>query len=367
MDSIKLKKDLLSCPGDTIQETIDTLGMSQAELALRMGRSKEKLNELIKGKATLTPETARKLENVLGISASGWLNLERMYRDELLEIRQLEQNETYFTWAKKFPLKQLRDFNALSDIRNKNTLPDQLFKFFRVASPGEWDALYRSKSVAYKINLNHSNEAEAISAWLRLGELQAEKLELQSFNRSLLLDKISEIKDIAYNYPENWQNKLQNLCAECGIALVYTPCIAKALIYGATRWIKNNTIPLVQLTDRQKDANAFWFTFYHELAHILFHGKKDFFIDAKEGININKEKEEKADSFASEMLINKKVMKVLLDQSIYVSSSISGFSEKYKIHPGIIVSQLQRLKKIPYNRKTFNNFKKHIEIPNLTL
>ena len=61
--------------------------------------------------------------------------------------------------------------------------------------------------------------------------------------------------------------------------MVYTPCISKAPIYGATLWIKNNTLPLIQITDRQKDYNAFWFTFYHELAHILYHGKKEIFID----------------------------------------------------------------------------------------
>ena len=45
---LKLQKELLSPPGDTIQETIDAIGMSQAELAERIGRPKEKLNDIIK-------------------------------------------------------------------------------------------------------------------------------------------------------------------------------------------------------------------------------------------------------------------------------------------------------------------------------
>ena len=49
-----------------------------------------KLNELIKGKAPITKETATKLEYVLGIPANFWLNLERSYQDELLEIEQME-------------------------------------------------------------------------------------------------------------------------------------------------------------------------------------------------------------------------------------------------------------------------------------
>jgi len=86
MTDLEAKKLLLSCPGDTIQEHIDAIGMSQAELAERLGRSVPKLNELIKGKAPITKDTATKLEYVLGIPAGFWLNLESNYQVELLEI-----------------------------------------------------------------------------------------------------------------------------------------------------------------------------------------------------------------------------------------------------------------------------------------
>ena len=86
---LEAKKLLLSTPGDTIQETIDKKGMSQAELAERLGMSVPELAELIKGKVPITKETATKLEYVLGIPASFWLNLERQYQDELLEIEQM--------------------------------------------------------------------------------------------------------------------------------------------------------------------------------------------------------------------------------------------------------------------------------------
>ncbi len=90
MNNLEAKKSLLSCPGDTIQDTLDEMGMSQAELSERLGRSIPKLNELIKGKAPITKETATKLEYVLGVPANFWLNLERRYQDELLEIEQME-------------------------------------------------------------------------------------------------------------------------------------------------------------------------------------------------------------------------------------------------------------------------------------
>lgn len=89
MSNLDAKKQLLSCPGDTIQEHIDAISMSQAELAERLGMSITKINELIKGKAPITKETATKLEKSFGIAASFWLNIERRYQEELLEITHL--------------------------------------------------------------------------------------------------------------------------------------------------------------------------------------------------------------------------------------------------------------------------------------
>jgi HTH-type transcriptional regulator / antitoxin HigA len=85
---LQIQKELLSPPGDTIQETIDTIGMSQAELAERIGRPKEKLNALINGNEPLTLKTAILLERVLGIPASFWIERERGYRLELSKIEQ---------------------------------------------------------------------------------------------------------------------------------------------------------------------------------------------------------------------------------------------------------------------------------------
>ena len=175
MTDLQIKKSLLSCPGDSIQEHIDHIGMSQAELAERLGRSVPKLNELIKGKAPITKETATKLEYVLGVPASFWINLERTYQDELLEIEQMEHLEQCQEWVSSFPLAKMKSFGLLPDTRNKPELADGLLKFFRVASPTQWSDIYNGSSLAFKIELRHTAEPQAISVWLRLGELQADK------------------------------------------------------------------------------------------------------------------------------------------------------------------------------------------------
>ncbi len=70
-------------PGATLQETIDSLGMTQRELALRTGMAPKTINEIINGKAPITPATSILLERVTGIPARMWNNLESNYREQL--------------------------------------------------------------------------------------------------------------------------------------------------------------------------------------------------------------------------------------------------------------------------------------------
>jgi len=68
--------DVAIPPGATLAEEIETRGMSQAELARRMGRPIQAVNEIIRGKKAITAETALGLEDVLGTPAHFWLRLE---------------------------------------------------------------------------------------------------------------------------------------------------------------------------------------------------------------------------------------------------------------------------------------------------
>ena len=84
---IAIAREVISCPGDTLAEHLEYTGMTQAELADRMGRSKKTINDIIQGKAQITPETALQLESVVGIPADFWMELERRYRLKLAEIK----------------------------------------------------------------------------------------------------------------------------------------------------------------------------------------------------------------------------------------------------------------------------------------
>jgi HTH-type transcriptional regulator / antitoxin HigA len=78
--------DYASPPGDTLAETLETIGMSQAELARRMGRPVKTINEIIQAKVVITADTALQLEKVLHVPASFWLRREQHYRETLARL-----------------------------------------------------------------------------------------------------------------------------------------------------------------------------------------------------------------------------------------------------------------------------------------
>jgi addiction module HigA family antidote len=59
-----------------LDEFLRPLGMSQSAFAIKMGISFPRLNEIIRGKRTVTPDTALRLERVLGMPADFWLGLQ---------------------------------------------------------------------------------------------------------------------------------------------------------------------------------------------------------------------------------------------------------------------------------------------------
>lgn len=343
---LTIRKKILSPPGDTIQETIDTIGMTQAELAERMGRPKEKVNYIIKGREPISINTAIQLERVLGIPISFWMERERIYREALARIQQESTLEKMVDWMRSFPIRELKKWGWLPKVRDQVRLSEALLGFFGVASQKEWERIYIDDkiSVAFRLSLAYTKSPQAMSAWLRIGELEVSGLQLSDFDRKKFLITLDSIKALVMNQPEDFNTQLKLRCGECGVAVIYTQCLPKAPINGATRWVYGH--PIIQLSDRYKRNDQFWFSFYHEAGHILLHGKKDVFLD--DGHTSDPVKEQEANTFALKYLFPKN-----LEDEIKSYKQLSGeilieLAAKYRTHPGIIVAQLQRRKMINY-------------------
>lgn len=67
-------------PGEILREEfLDPLGVTQTELADRIGVSFRRVNELINGKRGVTPDTALRLGKVLDTTPDLWLNLQHAW------------------------------------------------------------------------------------------------------------------------------------------------------------------------------------------------------------------------------------------------------------------------------------------------
>ncbi|PKP50840.1 MAG: HigA family addiction module antitoxin [Bacteroidetes bacterium HGW-Bacteroidetes-11] len=347
--TLELAKSLLSPPGDTIQEHIDFIGMSQAELAERMGRPKEKINDIIKGREPISTATAFQLEKVLGISASFWLNREKTFRKELYELHHQEELEKQKDWLSEFPVNEMRKFGWLPNTREKHILVDNLLKFFCVASTEEWERIYLDEevSVAFRVSLAHTQSPHAISAWLRMGEIQAKDITIAEFDKRKFRGALEGIKELGFLMPHDFTQQLQNICARYGVAVVFTQNLPKAPISGATRWFHNK--PIIQLSGRFKTNDHFWFTFFHEAAHIILHGKKDIFLENVEGTETDQIKEEEANGFAAKVLLSETQFQEIIAAFPLSEPMIYEFAQKFRTPAGVIIGRLQHLKLVPFS------------------
>ncbi|MDB5229674.1 MAG: antitoxin transcriptional regulator of toxin/antitoxin module [Chitinophagaceae bacterium] len=348
--STRLKDDreLLSKPGDTILETLEHLRMTQVELAERMGKKPSKIHDIITGKEPITVNTALQLEKVLGIDSAFWLTREIKYRETLSRIEQEEALEECKDWLKMQPIKELKSHGFIKSERPNAAMVEECLQFYGVASTMQWENIYvlQYASTSFRRSPVHQTALGSMAAWLRIGEIIMQKLSLPLYNKDGFKDVLGKLKKIVRQHPEDYAEQLQQSCISVGVALVYTISLPKAPISGATRWMGGN--PLIQLTDRYKTNDQFWFTFYHEAAHVLLHGKKEVFLEDFEGYTQDEKKEKEANDFASRSLLDPCFVNDVPEGKVS-ENDIIRIARKYETHPAIVVGQLHHLKKVPYS------------------
>ena len=167
--------DYVSPPGETLSEVLDMVGMSQAELADRTGRAKKTINEIVKGKAPITPKIALAFENVLGISASFWNNRESQFREYFARNKEEESLKRCLTWLDLFPVRQMVKLGWIGGFKDKIQQIRELLKFFQISSPDQWEryAETYTDQVVFRKSETFKNNIPATIAWLRQGEIQA--------------------------------------------------------------------------------------------------------------------------------------------------------------------------------------------------
>lgn len=289
----------VSHPGNTLEEKLQEMGMSIKEFALRTDKPEKTIIAIIKGVSAITQEMAIKFENVTQIPANFWIKHQQRYDEiktrEKLKCVVIEAGQ----WTNEFPYAEMAANKWVKPTRIAEEKTINLLSYFGVASHQAWGKLYIESElkVAAYTSLKQSHEPHAISAWLRQGELQAKQMvNAPNFDVKILKAKIPFMRKLMVDQPKNYFEQLQQLCFEAGVLLLFTPKLPKVTLSGSTRWL-NNT-PLIQMNEQYNKYNSFWLTFFHELGHIILHGKKYISLENIDFAAADNEKEEEAQQFA---------------------------------------------------------------------
>lgn len=332
-------------------ELLDEKGLSQADLAERTGRPKKTINEIIKGKAAITPETALQFERVLGMPASYWVSLEQLYRSAMARQNENERLRDQISWLTNFPVAEMIKRGWIEERTDKVELLQELLSFFGVASPDAWNELWSNGkgAAAFRRQETIGTSHSLLATWLRQGEIFGKHMKCGPFDAPRFKMALNEIREWTGHEDIRVSSEaMRDICAKAGVAVVFVPEFAKLGVFGATRWLSPDKA-LIQLSLHYKRADQFWFSFFHEAGHILLHGKREVFVE--ESKTLGDRSEEEANKFAADFLIPPHLYCKFVENEDFSKSSIVAFAKQLKIAPNIIVGRLQREKKIGFNER----------------
>lgn len=345
--------DTVSAPGSTLLEVLEERAISQAELALRTGRPKKTINEICQGKASITAETALQLELVLGIAADFWLAREHQYQESVARQREHERHLAGIDWLNDIPVNDLRKRLNIERSKDKAAAVGQMLSFFGVASVAQYREVYAAPQAQFRRSTAFEVNEGAIAAWLRLGELEAARVQCAPYDAAAFRSALYELREITcHEELAVIQRALVARCAAVGVAVVFIREVAGCRASGATRWL-TPTKAVVQLSLRYKSNDHLWFTFFHEAAHILLHGKREVFLEGAGPKSGTEERE--ADGFAQDLLIAPDRYQRLIHVRPFTESAVRQLASEVGIHPAIIVGRLQHDGLLPHSR--FTNLK----------
>jgi len=316
--------DTVTPPGFYIQEKLEELGMTQTDLAGRVGRTKKTVNEIVTGKAPIEPETALQLERVLGIPARFWNSAERQYRDHLVRQAERARLARQLQRLDGFPVKAMCDLGWLPKRTDHLEALSDLLNFFGTATFEALDRIDRYTGAALRQPAVRRVEPGAVLAWLRKGEIDGRAIGCQTFDKDKFRYALSQIQGLTLCPIAEAAPEVVRLCAASGVAVVFVPELPGTRAWGATRWLAPGKA-LIQLGSRGDSNERLWFAFFHEAGHLILHPKKDIFIELDGTLD---SREDEANRFAADLMQkDKPIPRKLLNRDPGARGRVRGMKE----------------------------------------
>lgn len=347
---VRSSRYIATPPGATMKEQLNDRGMSQKEFAARMDMSEKHISKLINGDVQLTPETAVRLEMVLGIPARFWNNLEAIYREKIIKAEAENAMDADVELAKRLPYSEMSKFGWVPETRDAKEKVVYLRKYFEVVELSLLGNEQITRIACRRLAITEKSDL-ALMAWAQEARRKARDVQTAPINVKGLMNVIPEIRRATVLKPKDFCPKVMKCLADCGIALVFLPHLKGSFLQGAS-FLDGNKI-VVGLTARGRDADKFWFSLFHELAHIaLGH------IGRLNGVS--DEDEKAADAWSQDTLIAAEGFEAFRKSWDHSEQDVIRFAMKQGISPGIVVGRMQSEGMIKYSM--MNNLKEKYEI-----
>lgn len=333
--------DYVVSPGTVLRAELDARGLTQADLATRTGLSPKHVNQVVKDVAPLSADVALLLERTLGVPSRVWNTLESRQREVTTKKKSQLELASHADWLSRFPTKELVSRGVLSALGGAGARVDQLLTFFGVADPTAWERIYAEPVAAFRRAQHLSPDSAATAVWLRLAEQQVvpagEGQALASYSARAFRQLLPKLRALTTEEStEQAFQRLQQLCASVGVRVVYVPQLKGTGINGATRWLGDH--PLIALSDRYKWADTFWFSFFHEVGHVLSHPRRCTYVALPDKGDDQDGLEAEADQFAADQLIPPSAREALA--RLKQRTDVIRFAEQIGVDPGIVAGRL---------------------------
>jgi len=342
MSTYTYQPDYAMHPGETLREKLEELQMTPKEFAIRTSKPIQTISKVLNAKSSITFDMAVQFEKVLNIPANFWTKKQANYNAFLAKEKYKQDIVEAQEWAKLFPYAQMAKFGIVKTSRKIEEKTEELLDFFNVSKHTAWENIYFNQMtrVHFRISLKHTKNPYALSVMLQMGKLEAKKIQAPIFNKKLLRELIPQLKMLMVDSPNNFLQQIQQMCLTAGVKVIYTPNLKQTVTNGVVRWIDDN--PVVQMTDRYKKYDIFWFSFFHELGHVLLHSnKKNIFLEESAATEQSKEELE-ADAFAGNVVLTDEEynnIKNVLETENNMANALDYYANKYNTHKDIILGR----------------------------
>ena len=348
----KLFNDEQLQPGDALRELLDSKGWTQEGLAAITGRSRQNISEILSGRNGVTPEMAVILGAAFSNEPSYWLKLDAHYRLKRLnrDSTDVERRARIFSIA---PIRDMQRRGWIGDTKSLEKLERELKQFFGAESLDQITEL----SVSTRRSGSYSSGLTIVQkAWCFRVRQMAHAMPLKRrFDASRLNSARRDLRRLAALTKD--ARRVPTVLADYGIRFIVVEPLPGIKVDGVAFWLDNES-PVIGVSVRFDRIDAFWFTLMHEFSHIYHGDALSFDMNLVGGDDsdeqpmlLEDEMERRANEEAASSLIAAKDIDSFIRRvgPLYSKQRIVQFANRIKIHPGIIVGQLQNRDEIGYS------------------